>query len=259
MQFITPINIIAYTLKDLRKSIISLEEPLEMITSYEEKEGNIVTFSTMPPPIEFKNVNFSFHQKNILNNFSLYIKPRGKLIIMGKTGAGKTTIAKCLIKLYQINSGSILIDKTPIEKISFESLMQVITYCPQEVQLINASLYDNLKFTSSDVSEKDILKAIKYAALDDFVKKRMNGNIHAHLGERGIKLSGVEKQRIGLARLFLRNPEICILDEPFSSIDKETATKIYKNLMDCFKNKTVIIITHQLLEDMKKNTIFHLH
>lgn len=258
LQFVTPINIIGYTLKDLRKAVISLEEPFCIIADNEEKEnGNLMTFSPTPPSIEFKEVNFSYHERQVLKNFSIFIKPTDKLIIMGETGSGKTTLAKCLVKLVEIESGSIMINGIPIEKISSESIMKSITYCPQEVQLINGSLYDNLKFTSSDPSDQDILKAIEYAQLQHFVKARLNNDIHTHLGERGIKLSGGEKQRIGLARLFLRNPDVCILDEPFSSVDKETAKKIYHNLMSCFKDKTVVIITHQLLEEMKESTIFY--
>jgi ABC-type bacteriocin/lantibiotic exporter with double-glycine peptidase domain len=258
LQFITPINIISYTLKDLRKAVISLEEPLNIVTDNEEKEsGKTITFSPNPPSIEFKEVNFSYHKRPVFNNFSLFVKPTDKLIIMGETGAGKTTLAKCLLKLVEIESGSILINGIPIAEISSESIMNSITYCPQEVQLINGSLYDNLKFTSSSQSDEDILKAVEYAQLNHFVKNRLNNDIHTHLGERGIKLSGGEKQRIGLARLFLRNPDVCILDEPFSSVDKETAKKIYKNLMFRFKDKTVIIITHQLLEEMKENDIFY--
>lgn len=258
LQFITPINIIGYTLKDLKKSILALEEPMNIITKNNKEDNKkIIAPSPFPPCIEFKEVNFSYHDKQILKNFSLTIQPATKLIIMGKTGIGKTTIAKCLLKLYEIESGSILINKIPLEQISSESLMESITYCPQEVQLINGSLYDNLKFTSNNPSYEDISKAIEYAQLDHFIKNRINNNIHSHLGERGIKLSGGEKQRIGLARLFLRNPDVCILDEPFSSLDKETARKIYNNIMTFFKDKTVIIITHQLLEEMKENNLFY--
>lgn len=198
-------------------------------------QGNIV----------FQNVDFSYiGGQKILKNIHLNIKKWEKIALVWNTGAGKSTIVNLLLRFWDVSSGSLLIDNINVQKIRKSSLREHIGVVSQDNSLFNLSIEENLKFANPKASKKDIETALKMAEAE-FVFELKDG-IKTVIGERGLKLSGWEKQRISIARLFLKKPEILILDEATSALDNTTEKKIEKALKKLTKGKTSIIIAHRL-------------
>ena len=204
--------------------------------------------------IDFKNVSFRYHNKKVLDNFNLSIKPGEKVAIVGHSGSGKTTIVKLLYRFYDIDTGSILIDGKDIREIKQESLRSELSIVPQECVLFDDTIYNNILFSNNKSNKQEVLNAIKFAQLDktirNFPKKE-----NTIVGERGVKLSGGEKQRVSIARALLANKRIIVLDEATSSLDSQTESEIQKDLQDLLKGRTSIIIAHRLSTIMKADRI----
>ncbi len=207
--------------------------------------------------IEFKNVNFSYDKKRkILKNFSLKVKKGQKIALVGSTGAGKSTITNLLFRFWNVENGEILLDGQDIAKISKKSLRKHIGIVSQDNSLFNMSVKENLLLAKPDASEKDLKDALKKASAD-FVFKLEDG-METVIGERGLKLSGGEKQRISIARLFLKNPKILVLDEATSALDTATEQKITASLDTLMQGRTSIIIAHRLSTIQDADVIFML-
>lgn len=195
--------------------------------------------------IEFKNVNFWYSDdRKILENINLDIKKGQKVALVGNTWAGKSTIVNLVLRFWEIKNGEILLDGNNIKGIKKSSLRKHIWVVSQDNSLFNLSIEENLKFANPKATKKEIEIALKNAQAD-FVFWLKDG-IKTVIWERGLKLSGGEKQRISIARLFLKNPEILILDEATSALDNATEKKIEKALKKLMKWKTSIIIAHRL-------------
>ncbi len=205
--------------------------------------------------IEFKNVSFRYHEKKgLLKNFSLRIPKNKKVAFVGHSGSGKSTLVKLIYRLYDVNSGGILIDGKDIKDIKQESLRSELSIVPQECILFDDSIYNNIKFSNPRATKKEVMRAIKFAQLDrvvnDFPYKE-----HTIVGERGVKLSGGEKQRVSIARAILANKKVLLLDEATSSLDSHTEYEIQKDLERLMKGRTSIIIAHRLSTIMQADTI----
>jgi ATP-binding cassette subfamily B protein len=200
--------------------------------------------------IEFKNVSFT-HENEIknhpptLSNITFSIEPFERVALVGPTGCGKSTLAKLILSLYRPQEGSILLDGVDISNYSFEALRRHIGYIEQEIYLYPRTIKENIKFGKPNATEEEIFKAAKLAQVDDFVKQRPDG-YESIVGERGIRLSGGEKQRIAIARAFLTDPKILIFDDSVSAVDSETEEKIGLAMENILRNRTTIIITHRL-------------
>jgi len=195
--------------------------------------------------IEFKDVNFSYHHKKILSDFNLKVGKNQKVAIVGTSGSGKSTIIKLLYRLYDIQGGQILIDGKDINDVKQESIRAELSIVPQECVLFNDTIYNNIAFSKPNASDAEILKAIKFAQLDKFIKGLPNRE-QTIVGERGVKLSGGEKQRVSIARAILANKKVLVLDEATSSLDSQTEHEIQKDLKGLLKGKTSLIIAHRL-------------
>jgi len=200
--------------------------------------------------IEFKNVTFT-HQnegKNhrpTLSNLNFTIEPFQRVALVGPTGSGKSTLAKLILSLYEPQEGTILLDGVDIQNYPLNILRKHIGYIEQEIYLYPRSIKENIKFGKPEALEEEILYAAKLAQVDEFVRGRPKG-YDTIVGERGIYLSGGEKQRIAIARAFLTDPAILILDDSVSAVDSETEEKIGRAIENILKNRTTIIITHRL-------------
>ena len=205
--------------------------------------------------IDFQNVNFSYDdKKKILKNFDLKIKPNEKVAFVGQSGSGKTTIVKLLNRFYDVNSGGILIDNINIKDVKQESLRNETGIVPQEPILFDDTIYNNIKFARPLATKREIMNSIKLAQLDKIVKsfpKKENTIV----GERGVKLSGGEKQRVSIARAILANKKILVLDEATSALDSQTEYEIQKALDKLLEGRTSIIIAHRLSTIMKADRI----
>jgi ATP-binding cassette subfamily B protein len=196
--------------------------------------------------IEFKNVSFTYEDTNIvaLKNISFKVKKGETLVIMGKTGSGKSTILELIGRLYDVNKGEILIDGKPIESYNLDELRKQLGYVPQDAFLFSSSLRDNIKFGKVDATEEDIVDAAKNAAVHDNIIEFSKG-YDTILGERGITLSGGQKQRVSIARAIIKDPRIVLFDDCLSAVDTETEEEIFSKLNKISNDKTSIVVSHR--------------
>ncbi len=204
--------------------------------------------------VEYKKVSFAYHTKKAIDEINLTINPNEKVALVGHSGCGKTTLIKLLYRLYDVGEGEILIDGKNIKKIKQESLRGELSIVPQECILFDDTIYNNIAFSRPSASRAEIMQAIKFAQLDKFVEDMPNKE-NTIVGERGVKLSGGEKQRVSIARAILANKKILVLDEATSALDSETEAEIQKALERLMKGRTSIMIAHRLSTIMKADKI----
>jgi len=204
--------------------------------------------------VEFKNVDFSYGKRKIFDNFNLKIKENEKVALVGHSGSGKTTLIKLLNRFYDVDSGSVLIDGKNIKDFNQESVRGGTGIVPQEAILFDDTLYNNVKFANPYASRQEVLRAIRFAQLDKIIEK-FTDKEKTIVGERGVRLSGGEKQRVSVARALLANKKILVLDEATSALDSETEHEIQKDLKNLLEGRTSIIIAHRLSTIMNADRI----
>ena len=204
---------------------------------------NIDVFSK---DIVYKNVSFEYEQnKSILKNINIDIKKGQTVAFVGSSGSGKSTIANLLLRFYDVNSGEILVDGTNIKNLTLESLRDKIGVVSQDVFLFNDTVKYNIAYGKLDAGDEEIENAAKAANAHKFISAMPDG-YNTLIGERGMKLSGGEKQRIAIARAMLKNPPILVLDEATSALDSESEKLVQEAIETLMKNRTVILIAHRL-------------
>ena len=232
----------------LQSGRAAAERVFEILDS--EDEPGLAGGRELKVPIDgrvvYKDVNFNYGDGNeAICEVDLSADPGQTIALVGPTGAGKTTLINLLTRFYEYDSGEILIDDVNIKTISKESLRSAIGYVTQESFLFNGTVRDNLLIANREASEDQIWEALKIANAYDFVKKLLNG-LDTEVGERGVKLSVGEKQRVSIARALLRNPPILLLDEATASVDTETERLIQQALERLMKDRTSFVIAHRL-------------
>ena len=206
--------------------------------------------------IEFRNISFTYKDKKerAIRNLNLKINPNEKIALVGHSGCGKTTLIKLLYRLYDIDSGKILIDGKNIKDFKQESLRSELSIVPQECILFDDTIYNDILFSRPDAKKEEVMEAIKFSQLDRFIKS-LPKKEKTIVGERGVKLSGGEKQRVSIARALLANKKVLVLDEAPSSLDSETEHEIQRDLENLMRDRTSIIIAHRLSTIMKADRI----
>lgn len=205
--------------------------------------------------IEFIDVNFCYNEtRYILRNFNLSIKPREKIALVGPSGAGKTTVARLILRMHDVSGGKILIDGQKISQVTQDSLWRAVSLVPQEPMLFHRSLLENIRYGCPDATMEEVIEAAKMAYCHDFISEFPDG-YDTKVGERGVKLSGGERQRVAIARAILYKTPILILDEATSSLDSESEHLIQAALINLMKNKTVVVVAHRLSTIMKMDRI----
>ena len=232
----------------LQSGRAAAERVFEILDS--EDEPGLAGGRELKVPIDgrvvYKDVNFNYGDGNeAICEVDLSAEPGQTIALVGPTGAGKTTLINLLTRFYEYDSGEILIDDVNIKTISKESLRSAIGYVTQESFLFNGTVRDNLLIANREASEDQIWEALKIANAYDFVKKLLSG-LDTEVGERGVKLSVGEKQRVSIARALLRNPPILLLDEATASVDTETERLIQQALERLMKDRTSFVIAHRL-------------
>lgn len=200
--------------------------------------------------IEFNKVSFKYKKKKVIDKVSFKINKNEKVALVGHSGSGKTTLIKLLYRLYDVNEGEIKIDNKNINTLKQISLRNELSIVPQEGILFNDTIYNNVLFSNPTATKKDVIRALKAANFYKFVQS-LPEKENTYVGERGIKLSGGEKQRLSIARAILANKKILVLDEATSALDSKTENQIQKALWKLIKGRTTIIIAHRL------STIMH--
>jgi len=255
-QFIFYINILAFPVSSIGAVASMMQRAgasQKRIDEFLHTKGEIVS----PPDaisrkivgaVEFNNVTFTYPHTGItaLKYFSLNVNPGDKIAIIGKTGSGKSTIAQLLLRMYDVQSGKILIDTADIRRYNLQELRTQISYAPQDAFLFSDSVYNNIKFGRDDATEAEVIEASFMADLDKdvtvFPKK-----YETIIGERGVMLSGGQKQRMALARAILKKSKLLILDDCLSAVDTQTEKTILGNLRNYRSEQTVFVITHRIL------------
>jgi ATP-binding cassette, subfamily B, multidrug efflux pump len=201
--------------------------------------------------IEFRNVSFGYgREAGVLQNFNLTIHPGEKIGLVGRSGAGKSTVVNLLLRFFHLEAGAILIDGVDISGLTQESLRSQISVVTQDTSLLHRSIRDNIRYGRPEASDDDVLRAAKLAHADDFILDLEDWNdrrgYDAHVGERGVKLSGGQRQRIAIARVILKDAPILVFDEATSALDSEVEAAIQSSLGTLMQGKTVIAIAHRL-------------
>ncbi|MGI5062175.1 ABC transporter ATP-binding protein [Treponema denticola] len=201
--------------------------------------------SSVKGNIEFKDVKFSYEKgTEVLHGVNFTVKAGESIALTGESGAGKSTIANLLMRFYEPDSGAIYIDGKNIKDIHQNSLRDIIAYVPQDVYLFNKTIKENISLACPDASDEEIKQAAKVAMADGFIK-RLEQGYDTNVGERGVQLSGGEKQRIAIARAVLKNSSILLMDEAVSNLDSESEALFRQALNNIRKNKTIITIAHR--------------
>ena len=227
------------------------EASQKRINQFLQEEPNIVSTVEEETPIEgkieFKNVTFTYEDTNItaLNNISFTINKGETVAILGKTGSGKSTILDLIARLYDIDSGQILIDDVPIKQLNLQSLRQAIGAVPQDAFLFSDTIKNNIKFGKENSTDEEIIAVAKKAVVHENIMG-FNKQYETILGERGITLSGGQKQRVSIARALLKDPQIYLFDDCLSAVDTETEEEILNQLKKESKNKTTLIVSHRV-------------
>ena len=224
------------------------------ITNEVKDKKNAKGFKVKKGKITFKNVNFAYHKRKFLNEFSLNIPAEKSVAFVGHSGSGKTTLIKLLYRFYDLNNGEILVDGKSIADVKKSSLRSELSIVPQECILFDDTVYNNIAFSRPSASKGEVLQAMKFAQLDKVIENFPEKE-KTIVGERGVKLSGGEKQRVSIARAILADKKILVLDEATSALDSETEHEIQKDLEKLMVGRTSIIIAHRLSTIMKADKI----
>jgi ATP-binding cassette subfamily B protein len=248
LQLYQPLNMLSWVWRILRQAFTDIEQMyglLEEKSEIEDRSG-APALKRGPGRIAFDHVNFAYDPRRpILNGISFEIPGGGTLAIVGPTGGGKSTVARLLFRFYDPQSGTVSIDGQNLRDVTQASLRRMMGVVPQDTVLFNDSIYYNIAYGRPEASEEEVKEAARRAQLADFIAKLPDGYA-TRVGERGLKLSGGEKQRVAIARVVLKNPQILIFDEATSSLDSHTEHEIQASLNELSARRTTLIIAHRL-------------
>jgi ATP-binding cassette subfamily B protein len=247
-QLFIPLNFLGMLYREVKQAVVDLELVFALVDQEPEilDRPGAKSLEQVEGRITFDNVEFAYKSdRPILNGLTFTAAPGERVAIVGSTGAGKSTIVRLLFRFFDVTGGTINIDGQNISDLKQVSLRNIIGIVPQDTVLFNDNIRYNVAYGRLDAKEADLQDAIERAQLSSFVKKLSDG-LKTQVGERGLKLSGGEKQRVGIARAILKQPKILIFDEATSSLDMVTEKEILSAMREASQGRTTIIIAHRL-------------
>jgi len=248
MQLFIPMNFLGFVYREVKHSLADMERMFKLLHENTEVQDrpSAVPLQVDRGEIRFEHVDFGYGQdRQILFDVDFTLHPGHKLAVVGPSGAGKSTLVRLLFRFYDPSRGRILIDGQDTRDVTQQSLRAAIGIVPQDTVLFNDTLYYNIAYARPDAARDEVLRAAKLANLHEFIESTPQG-YDTTVGERGLKLSGGEKQRVAIARVILKNPRILVFDEATSALDTRTEQVIQSSLREIAANRTTLVIAHRL-------------
>ncbi|HBI34439.1 MAG TPA: hypothetical protein DEA43_01170 [Candidatus Moranbacteria bacterium] len=245
-----PLGFLGFTYRAIKEGLANVDEMMKLL-----KEKNTIQdkadareLQDWAGEIKFENVSFSYaEEREVLSDISLTVPFKKRVALVGYSGSGKSTVPKLLLRLYDVNNGKITINGTDIRDLKLQNLRSHIGIVAQDTTLFNDTIFHNIAYGKPDATKEDVERAAKMANIFDFIVNDLPSGFETVVGERGVKLSGGEKQRVAIARMLIKNPEILIFDEATASLDTKSEKIIQEEIEKLSKgNITTIVIAHRL-------------
>lgn len=248
LQLYQPLNGLGFIYRAIKRAFTDMENMFDLLDQHREiaDKSDAKTLQVHGGAVSFDQVQFGYDPRRpILKDVSFHIPAGQTLAVVGHSGAGKSTLSRLLFRFYDVNQGRVQIDGQDLRDVTQDSIRQAIGMVPQDTVLFNDTIRANIAYGRVDASEEEIIHAAKLAHVHEFILAMPDG-YQTIVGERGLKLSGGEKQRVAIARTILKNPSILIFDEATSALDTQTERAIQANLRDISRNRTTLVIAHRL-------------